>query len=337
MNWDISGHEWAVQLLQQHIGSQQTRHAYLFSGVEGIGKRTLALKFAQAFNCPQPPHPGEACGQCRTCRQIEKMQYSDLMVVQAENEGGILKIDQVRDLQRSMSLTPFEGRYRIALLLRFHEANDNAQNALLKLLEEPPSRAVLLLTAAAPETLLPTIVSRCEVLRLRPQPVEVLSTQLQEHWSINGDEARKLAHLSGGRVGYALRLHEEPQRLEVRQRWLEDLFSLLVSSRRSRMAYAEQFKREGKERLRQALLNWLPVWRDLLLLASRAEVPLTDIENSTRLQPFAEQMGLSETRRVLNDLENGLEKLDNSNVNAQMLAEILLLDWPIIHLISSNN
>ena len=93
------------------------------------------------------------------------MQHPDMSVIQAETEGGILKVEQVREVQRTLNLKPYQSKYRVVLFLRFQEANDNAANALLKSLEEAPAHAILLLTADTPEQLLPTIVSRCEILR----------------------------------------------------------------------------------------------------------------------------------------------------------------------------
>ncbi|MCE1255165.1 MAG: DNA polymerase III subunit [Anaerolineae bacterium] len=329
MNWNITGHEWAATLLQQHIGSQQVRHAYLFSGPPGVGRRTLALRFVQALNCLKPPTPGEPCGECRVCKQTERMQHADLSVIQAETEGGIIKIDQVRDLQRLLSLAPFEARYRVALLLRFHEANDNAQNALLKTLEEAPSRAILLVTADSPEALLPTIVSRCEVLRLRPIGVPALSDLLLSRGA-SPEQAQTLAHVAGGRVGSALKMIQEPVLYENHCNWVEDMFGLLSASRRKRFAYAEQFKGGGREELRQALTVWLSVWRDVMQLAAGSQALLINLPRADQLAALAGGIGLNESRLMLEKTGQALEKLDNTNVNAQMLVEVLLLDWPYV-------
>src|SRR5512137_1474571 len=120
-NWGLTGHEWAVQMLKQHVVHDSVRHAYLFCGPPGVGRRSLALRLVQALNCPQPLAAGEPCGKCRTCRQIERMQYADLAIIQAEKEGGVLKVEQIRTVLQSLMLTPYQGRVRVALFLRFQE------------------------------------------------------------------------------------------------------------------------------------------------------------------------------------------------------------------------
>jgi DNA polymerase III gamma/tau subunit len=103
-NWNMLGHEWAVDLLRGHLANGRTRHAYLFTGPDGVGRRTLALRFAQALNCSQPTAAGIPCGECRACTLIERMQHPDLSVVQAEEGTNTLKVDQIRELQRTLSL-----------------------------------------------------------------------------------------------------------------------------------------------------------------------------------------------------------------------------------------
>jgi DNA polymerase-3 subunit delta' len=324
-NWNLLGHEWAVDMLKQHIVRESVRHAYLFAGPPGLGRRTLALRFAQALNCPQPKAPGEPCGICRDCKQIENMQHPDLSIVQAESEGGTLKVDQVREVRRALALKPYQSKYRVALFLRFQEASEGAANALLKTLEEAPAHAILVLTADNPEQLLPTITSRCEILRLRPLPVEVIEAHLKSHGA-DAESARLIAHVSGGRPGYALRLLEDESALEFRAERLADLAGLRASTRVQKFNYAEKLAKD-KESMRQTLLVWLSYWRDVLLRVSGAGVSITNIDQDESIASLAEKLTLENARRVVHDQEIALERLER-NVNPRLLAEVLLLDLP---------
>ena len=300
MNWSLLGHDWAVDLLSQHVANGQVRHAYLFTGPQGVGRRTLALRLAQALNCPQPAASGQPCLKCSTCQRIWRMAYPDLSLVQAEQAGGTLKVEQVRELQHSLSLAPYEGRYRVALILRFEEAHPSAANALLKTLEEPSPQVVLVLTAESAESLLPTIVSRCEVLRLRPLGLESLQNGLQTAAGLESERARLLAHLAGGRPGYALHLHENPEIMELRQRRLEDLYGLLSANRVKRFAYMEPFRKpEEKENLRGVLQTWLSFWRDVMLKASGSELPVVNLDWEPEIGRTAEAVDLSAAHGVV--------------------------------------
>jgi len=326
-NWNLIGHEWAVDMLKKHVVNGTTRHAYLFAGPPGLGRRTLALRFAQALNCQTPVSTGIPCGICRDCKQIESMQHADLTVIQAEAEGGTLKVDQIREARRTLTLKPYQSKYRVSIFLRFQEANDNAANALLKTLEEAPSYAVLILTADNPEQLLPTIVSRCEVLRLRPLEIGKVQRELESR-GLEAGRAKLIAHISGGRMGYAIRLIENDALLEKREERLNDLQNLISASRVQKFAYADKLSKD-KDVMRQAVLFWLSYWRDVMLRTAQAETPLVNVDRNVEIEDIASRMDLSSARRVVSGLENTLEKMDG-NVNSRMLAEVLLLDLPKI-------
>ncbi|GAB4500666.1 MAG: DNA polymerase III subunit delta' [Anaerolineales bacterium] len=326
--WNIFGHDWAVNMLTRHLNGGGLRHAYLFTGPGGVGRRTLAIRLAQAINCPTPLAPGIPCQTCRVCRQIEAGQHADLMVIQAESEGATLKVEQVREVQRFLSLRPYQSPFKIVIFLRFQEANDNAQNALLKTLEEAPAYGLLLLTADNAEQLLPTIVSRCEVLRLRPLSVPALTEFLRAR-DIAPEKADLLAHLSGGRPGYALRLAHDEKALAFRAEKLDDLRQLLTAKRRERLAYAEKLAKE-KDLFRQTLALWLLYWRDVLLQASGAQTALTNADRAAEIADLAYRLGLQQARQLTSGMESAIERLEK-NVNARLLAEVTLLDLPQLH------
>ncbi len=256
------------------------------------------------------------------------MQHPDLSVVQREEGDRDLKIDAIRSLQHTLSLTPYMAGYRVALLLNFEEANDSASNALLKTLEEPASKVILVLTAESTEALLPTIVSRCEVLRLRPVPLNELAGGLEQLSGIPPEQARLLAHISAGKPGYALHLAQNPELVEQRTDWLADQAALLAGSRVQRFEYAQQLSKD-KEQMTQTLVVWLSYWRDVLLQTTSGNLPLTNPDRADEIQDLARHLDPSTAQKVVLSLESLLAEL-RTNVNVRLAAEALMLKLPHI-------
>ncbi len=332
MEWQIFGHDWAVNLLKTHAAGGKLRHAYLFVGPEGIGKRTLALRFAQAVNCTQAPAPGMFCGTCRDCRQTFSMGYPDLSLVVPGEGHKDIRIDQIRSLQHTLALTPYAASYRIALLPNFHNVTEQAENALLKTLEEPPDRVILLLTALSPEGLLPTIVSRCEVIRLRPASIAETQGFLQTEGGLSADKAGLIAHLSGGRIGAALRLAQDSKALSRRETALISFFESLSASRYERFVYADMLSKESgrdRQKIREILYLWLSFWRDVFIRCSGADMNLVNVDLLPQIDTTANQMSEGEARELVIIHEKALQQLD-LYANVRLLLEALMLKWPTL-------
>jgi len=330
MSWNLLGHETAVHFLQVHSQPENIRHAYLITGAEGVGRETLALAFVKVLNCANPPAVGEFCGECLPCRQIEAQAYPDLTIIRVAEGAREIKIEQVRAMQQTLALAPYQSQYRIVLIPDFQKATLGASNALLKSLEEPPSRAILILTADARESLLETIASRCEVLRLRPMRVEDLEKALQEKEGVNKAQARKLAQLAGGRVGTALNYLRDETLLEKYNSALDQLEELLSLNLRGRLKIVDKWQRQkgqARETYSFLIATWLTFWRDVLICCEASTVPLVNLEKEALNRRIAAGLDLQQIAGILKRHEEALTMLDQY-VNPRLILENLLVNLP---------
>jgi DNA polymerase-3 subunit delta' len=322
-DWGIVGHEWAVRLLRRAIETDSLSHAYLFTGPPGVGKTALALALAAALLCQGEARP---CGACRACRLVAGSSHPDLHVVESERPGATLKIEQVRDLQHQLALTPLEGRWRLAILRRFEEATTAAANALLKTLEEPPPYVVLVVLAGDADVLLPTIVSRCQQVALRPLAVSTVQHALVERWHADPQQAELVAHLSGGRLGWAVRTLGDKTALQRRAERLDELHQLLGASLVERFRYAGKLARDPIA-VQETLDLWIGWWRDVLLLSVKADAPLTNVDRQDGLHDHARRFGTDRSAAMLEALSSASDRLKR-NASPQLTLEVLMLDLP---------
>jgi len=264
MSWDkIVGNEPVVRLLKGQLTRKRLAHTTLFVGPRGIGKRTLALEFAKALQCESGI--GDACDSCESCQKIAKGSYPDVTAVSAESKTGSLGIDQVRNLTGWLSLTPYQGRWKVGLIEGANRLTEEAAHASLKLLEEPPEKSILLLTAAGLQRLPSTLISRCALVRCVPQGIERVARFLKEQEQVDPEASRILAAWSGGRLGLALELHRT-QRLAAKNTVLDQL--LAACRQKSPEIPLGTAPREDLEEALEWLACW---WRDLLLLNLKAD------------------------------------------------------------------
>jgi DNA polymerase-3 subunit delta' len=254
-----------VDHLRVMLRNGRLPHALLFSGIEGVGKRTTALALAQACNCHGRLSPREetlaGCGACRPCRLIASGQHPDLHRV--EPSGQWIRAEQVRDLLRALALRPHEARKRFVLLAEVDRLNPSAGNALLKLLEEPPPETLIVLTARQLSDLMPTIVSRCQRLTFAPLTEEALVSILTGQDRLEEAAARILAGVSAGSITRARQLAREGWLR--RRNWLIDEFQAIASrsaGQRLALAHALASDRDNLAVALRVMQLWV---RDLLL------------------------------------------------------------------------
>jgi DNA polymerase-3 subunit delta' len=320
--WPIIGHEWAVGLLQKAIARGRLSHAYLFIGPAQVGKTTLARAFAQALLCEQ--QPAGSCGVCRVCQRITQGRFPDLQLIVAEKNT--IQIDQVRALQTDAALSPLEGRYRVFIIREIERATLPAANALLKLLEEPPPQVILLLTATRRDQVLPTILSRCQLMSLRPLPLEQTRSALETRWGVEPERAALLARLSAGRLGWAIAAHTNPDLWQARASQLDRLLALTAEGYVERLRYAEKLSRQedGPE---LALGLWAAWWRDVLLIQRGAADAVINLDRRAQLAQQAALYPPEQVERALTDLLRTLRRL-RANVNVRLALDVLMLRLP---------
>jgi DNA polymerase III subunit delta' len=328
--WPVIGHEWAVDLLQRAIGGGRLSHAYLLIGPSQVGKHTLAQALAQTLLCaeaaPDGSHagPDRPCGVCRACRLVAQRRHPDLQTITAERNN--IQIDQVRALQSEAALSPVEGRYRVFIVREIERATAPAANALLKTLEEAPPRVVMLLTSVRRDQVLPTILSRCQPIALRPLPEEQVRAALVARWGAPPERAALLARLSCGRLGWAVSAHLDPALWEERTHRLDELVTLGGQGHLARLAYSEALSRQS-EAVDRTLGLWATWWRDLMLVQNGVTQAVVNLDHRDQL---VQQAGLylpGQVRAALVDVLETRRRI-HANVNLRLALDVLALRLP---------
>lgn len=327
-DWQIIGHEWAVDFLQRALQKSRNRHAYLIAGSPSLGKMTLALAFARALNCEAETPSERPCFACRSCAAIGRGNDPDLIVAGAD-DGAPLKIDDIRNVSRLLALKPYSSRNRIAIFDDFHLVAPLAQDALLKTLEEPAAHAIVLVLAASVERVLPTIRSRAQQINLRPAPPKLIKTQLIAR-GCEEQAADLIARLSGGRLGWALGAIEDDEVLTLRREMLDLLRDVLAGTRLPRLKAADKLSRrvgQDKALLRNILEIWQSYWRDVLLQCYDSPVKPCNSDRRDEIRALASGIEAARALAALEATRRTLRSLD-TNANLRLALDALFLDYP---------
>ncbi len=224
MSWNrIRGHDAQIEALDRVLKRGRLAHAYVFTGPSGIGKRLFAHELAKALLCENKSSDRlEACDQCTACHLVDARTHPDFFSFSRPEDRLEFPIELSQELCHSLALKPARGKHKLVILEDADDLNEESSNCLLKTLEEPPPGSVLILIATAPERLLTTIVSRCQIVRFQPLPAEAIAEIVREHGTENIEHLDRLVRLSNGSPGMALEL-ADPALWEFRQTLLEGL------------------------------------------------------------------------------------------------------------------
>jgi len=324
--WQVIGQDKILSLLDYSLKTNAIAHAYLLVGPRHVGKGTLAINLAQALNCDGPEVP---CGDCRSCRRIREGKHADVTPIGLDSRAEI-SIDDIRGLQRSANLPPYEGKCKVFIIDEAEYLSTEAANSLLKILEEPPPRVVWLLLAAEEERLLPTIISRCQRLQLKPVPSERVQEILVDSYNVDADKANLLTQLCHGRLGWAVSALANDDILEQRSQRVDKLASLLTDGLEQRFAYAQELAIQSSQNRKagaETIEIWLDLWRDLMLTKGGCQEAIINVDYKTVLEEQARVLSLSEIKESLDNF-GLLQEAISKNVNPRLALEWLMLNLP---------
>jgi len=329
--WKTVGQSEAIALIKNGLETDSLAHAYLLVGAPHIGKMTLALDLAKALNCQESERP---CGQCQSCQRITEDKHTDIRTItlSSAKESGDTKsrveisIDDIREMQRSASLPPFEGKYKVFIIDGAEYLSTEAANCLLKTIEEPPPQVVILLLASEESNLLPTVVSRCQRLELKPISTNKVKKMLIASYGIDQGKAEVLARLSQGCLGRAVAVSTDDSYMIQREQMLAKMMSLISVGWEERFNYAAKMATDRKS-ADDVIKLWLCWWRDLLLVKCGCTQSVTNIDYQSALEQWGELLSLNEIRDFIDFLQKSLEQIV-LNANLRLIFEILMLNLP---------
>jgi len=333
--WQTKGQDNALALIENEIQTGNLPHAYLLVGPAHIGKTTLALDIARVINCQGVSPP---CSECPSCSRIASGRHTDVMLIALDQSltrsksemaaHSEISIKEIQELQKRASLPPFEGKYKVFIINGAENLSTEAANCLLKILEEPPQQVIIILLTTDESKLLPTVVSRCQRIELRPLSSNKVAEMLINSFDMEIDKARILSRLSEGCLGQALVSFTDNKWLEQRSQRLGELFSIIKETYYERFSYVAQIDNSRKA-TEQLLKSWLSWWRDVILMKCGCEQAVINLDSISIAREWAHAFELEELTNFVDSLLQALDQI-SKNVNGRLVMEILMLNMPVM-------
>lgn len=297
----IIGHQKQWNFLIQSAKHNRLAHAYLFVGPSQIGKKRVALEFAKFLNCQQRSE-NYPCNQCQICYQIEKKIWPNLSFIEAD-ENDSISIEKVRELKERLSLASFQTFFKVAIIDNAHKLTQEAQSALLKQLEEPKGNCIIILISEYPYKILPTILSRTQIIQFFPPKEEKFLDSFKNYQNQRDFIKEK--------IGLLIEQNNNKNLFEKIEKRIEEIKNLKKASLQEKFRYAKEIARD--EKIQNLFEIWLAYFRELMykeLIGENQE----KIWTKNQLQ------------NILTKLQELYYLISTSNINQELALEIFLLD-----------
>lgn len=362
----IIGHQKIVEFLNKSIQNNRLAHAYLFVGSEHLGKKTVVLEFVKSLQCQLdirqsqfgeqrlangsafPPAPQIAklalaklqkesfkfCGNCAACLEIDKNSYPDVLLVEPEmiEEKGKKReremgIEKIRDIQHQVGLFSLYGKYKVIIIDRAEQLTRQASHALLKTLEEPSAKTIFILISSKPRSLLPTIISRCLLVKFLAVKNTEIEKQIKKVVSKCPSTAQleRIIRISSGRPGLVISYCQNPDLVEEQNKVIDELTDALRKDLNFRFKYAENLSKDTAAA--QGVLNiWLMFFRDAILQKAGCDNLLIWANKKEKEKNILSNISITRLKDIIKMIIDTKQILSNSSFNARLALEVLMLN-----------
>jgi len=321
---DIVGQERAIKILKKSLKENKVSSSYIFVGSEGTGKKLTAIEFTKAVNCLNLNKNLEACDNCHSCNEINKQCCPDLKIV--KKTKGLIKIEQIREIRKEIALKPFRNKKKVYIIDKAEKMTLEASNCLLKTIEEPPYYAIIILICSKIDPILPTIVSRCQIVNFGLiTSLNIKELLLNKIDNLEKDKAEIISKLAQGSIGKAFKLSRDKEYFIRREEAL-DYLSAISPGKYGDDIFAKVEKIISEIDKIEEILEMIKLWyRDILIIKNTGNQKY--IVNCDKLEILGKKSQIY-SQKMLIDILDYLEQVEEylmKNVNKRLILERLFI------------
>jgi len=321
---DIVGQERVIKILTKSLKENKVSSSYIFVGSEGTGKKLAAIEFSKAVNCLNLSKDSEACEDCQSCTEISKQSSPDLKIIEPIKSS--IKIEQIREMRKEIGLKPFKNKKKIYIIDKAEKMTLEASNCLLKTIEEPPYYAIIILICSKIDPILPTIVSRCQIVNFGLiTSLKIKELLLNKINNLEKGKAEIISKLAQGSIGKAFKLSTDKEYF-IRREEVINYLSAISPGKYSDDIFAKVEKIVSEIDRIEEILEMVKLWyRDTLIIKNTGDQKY--IANCDKLEILEEKSQIY-SQEILIDILDYLEKVEEylmKNVNKRLILERLYI------------